>query len=155
MIQYIVTISKELVRILHVQSFESHPLEVSGVLLGHDNGNLLDIRYILVNTVYKIRTRTSVQALYDLEDYWEETSPLDVIGEWHSHPNSSPILSRNCDLSDWEKRHNPGSDENTMKEGALEWIVGVFPTKRKRFQFKDRCYLKIGPKIRVCKIRVY
>lgn len=147
-----VHIDSFIISMLEFYAAESHPLEVSGKLVGWYSNNEWHIDFILPFTSYEIRTKHSLKhiesdALADdrFSDY--------IIGGFHSHPDAPPTLSRESDLSKSDKEAGVLSDFQEMHDGNIEWIVGVYPGKRKNWKFKHKAYVRLENKIRVLTIK--
>jgi len=154
---YEVRVSPEVIRLLHLQALESYPYEIGGSLIGTEEGPVYVVHHIAVTTLYTRRTRGSliaedVGAYWDVEALGLGPTHLQVIGEWHSHPDATAVLSRVTDLTRWDRRMGVKSDEEEMEDGNLEWITALVPSKTGCPRYSDRVYLKLGNRIR--KVRI-
>ena len=154
---YEARISKELIRLIHLQALESYPYEVGGSLIGTEEGFVYTIQYIAVTTLYKRRTKgiliaDDVGAYWDVEALGLGPTHLQVIGEWHSHPDATAVMSRATDLTRWDRRMGVRSDAEEMEDGNLEWISALVPSKIGCPRYSDRVYIKLGNRIRRVRI---
>lgn len=127
-----VTISSLARRCAEFHAAESYPLEVAGYVIGSER------LYEAVSAITTYIVRTDNGLTYDgeskhlAEDFFGDS----YVAEFHSHPGELPTLSRGKDLG-------ANSDLEHMEDEDFEWIVSVWPGKRK-WRFQHRLYTRNG-----------
>ena len=158
-VNYILRISKVLARTIRLQALESHPLEIMGDLIGMEEGLFYTVEAFTTTTLYEERTRWTMCTKDGQDDLWDlkdlGLTDMQILGNWHSHPDAPPILSRPKDVTAAERKRNIQSDFEGMEDGAVEYICGLKVSKRQRIQFSERAYIRIRNRARLMWIQIF
>ena len=128
------TISSLARRMVEYAAAEAYPLEVGGVFI-HDGERVVAATPF---TKYQARSGDSLIAFEESSSRAEEIFGDLLFGEFHSHPDAVTGLSQH--------------DFNAMEDDDIEWVVSVWPGKRK-WCFRHRIYSKHEGKIHIVPIR--
>ena len=109
---------------------EAYPLEVGGIII-HDEDSLIGAASF---TKYVARSGDSITAYAESSERAEEIFGDILFGKFHSHPGAPTSLSKD--------------DFYAMEDDNIEWVVSVWPGKRK-WCFRHRIYSKHEGKIRI------
>ncbi len=134
------------VLLLKAAAIEAYPLECFGFLLGSVQGNTATVTRVLNSSrTHKRGTNQHISWLQQpseevygrLEDFFGDG----LIGDYHSHPSSTPTLS-------------PADRSATAQEDYLVYLViGIWPSRRKPFwRFKLGGYVREGKRLRTAHI---
>ena len=95
-------------RISAFRQRRAHDSEAGGILLGYRRGAHLHVTDATrpqphdKRSRFQFERRDAFHQAYALDRWRESRGALDHIGEWHSHPESSPMPS-SLDRSEWRK----------------------------------------------------
>jgi proteasome lid subunit RPN8/RPN11 len=118
-------------------SIEAFPEETLGILLGlrEPLKKRIVVQYAVVYQTAK-RARNKVKADPErarrLDKFLEKVTFLEVIGDFHSHPNMPVRRLNSCWLSD--------EDKNSMSEGDLGFVIAI----DRDYKERDWCHLSKG-----------
>ena len=133
--------------IMEAAAIEVFPCETYGLLLG-ENGIIAQAYPSQCVT----RTETKVSFEDEPQERLIEKFGSLVIGDFHSHPNEHPTLSRPRDFRLW--RDKIASDawdlltEPHIGDGFASVILSLWPGKRKPWCFRWMVYVVVGNRIR-------
>ena len=130
-----IALAEEARKVMHFSVAESYPLEVAGILIGHDGpGYVTKTSWVIAAipfTRYEKRGMWSltIEDARHLEDVVHMIYPdMDIVGGFHSHTRGVTTASQ--------------EDKEGIEEDDFELVVSVWPGKRKPFRFVEKAYYK-------------
>jgi proteasome lid subunit RPN8/RPN11 len=140
-------------KVLQAAAIEVFPRESFGLLLGEWDGDDAVVTGVFIHQAVFRSVSTIIlkdEPQHRIMDWFGYDN---ILGDWHSHPNEPPVLSRMKDFKnkkvqemtdEWGMLHEPH-----MGDGHVAAITSVYPSIRKPgWVFKSACYHVIKGKIR-------
>lgn len=140
-----IVISEELTIRLYELGLKYHPAEYGGILVGKYSDDLKTcfIEETIVPTKHK-SSRYSFERgkeglFQKLTEYYHQNPQLIYVGEWHTHPDSTPVPS----ITDKKAMIKIAADEDVKISSPVLIILGVTKTIYSvgiYIQFNNRLY---------------
>ena len=150
-------LTKSKYNIIKAAAIEVFPMESFGLLLGEWDGDNAVVQDVFIyQSVCRTQHKVSLQdeSQHRILDWFGADS---VLGDWHSHPNGLPVLSRIKDFRNRKTQRE--SDEWDMLyeqhggDGYVSLISSICPMERKPgWSFRTVCYYTYGRRIRKGKV---
>ena len=133
-------------RTVEFAAAEAYPLEVAGFIIGDTSAEA-------AVSITKYFERRQVVLSFDEESIAiaEDIFNDMVLGEFHSHPGIATGKSI-AGVVNVYRGIISDDDANAMEDDDIEWVVSVWPGKRK-WCFRHRIYSKHEGKIRTVPVR--
>lgn len=139
-------------RILQAAAIEVFPRESFALLLGEWDRQDAHVSDVFIHQAV-FRSVTTIILWDEPQHRMLDWFGDDVLGDWHSHPNEPPRLSRMADFKN--KKVKEMSDEfgmlnePHMGDGAVSLITSVYPVARRPWwSFRSVCYYVTKGRIR-------
>lgn len=139
-------------KIIQAAAIEVFPRESFGLLLGEWKGDDAIVHDVFIHQAVFRSVSTVIlkdEPQFRILDWFGDG----VLGDWHSHPNESPVLSRIKDFrnkkvqemsDEWEMLHAPH-----LGDGSVGIITSIYPITRKPgWSFKTACYYVTDGKLK-------
>lgn len=147
-------------KLLQAAAIEVFPRESFGLLLGEWDGDNAKVHDVFIHQAVHRTITTIILKLEPQNRIIDWFGQDNVLGDWHSHPNEPPRLSRIKDYThkkvqeltdEWGMLNEPH-----MGDGHVALITSVYPTTMKpEWSFKCACYYVAKGRIRKGKVIIY